>query len=301
MIKSFKITNHLGNSLYLDIRKPEDTGFLVTSVSGLTPPKAEVSESEFSTADGIDISGVRVGSRSITFTLIFYQDNNEKLTVEELRHICYEYFPVKKEIQIEITNDSGIYRTSGTIETNEITIFTIMEGAQINVICPDPYFWSKDSSTLNMWDVKPAFEFPVIFEDTVEFSTIDTSHQFDLYYNGAGDCGVTLKIYSIGSVGDIYIYDQLTNGYMKIISSRVAQKTGHPVMKGDYITINTRRGKKSASLLRNGITHNILHAISTDSEWTMLHQGLNRFAYVATSGVSNLKISIDYEVNCLGV
>lgn len=301
MIKSFKITNHLGESLFLDIRKPEDTGFLVTSVSGLTPPKVQIATSEYNSMDGCEIGSVRTEQRNITFGIIYYQDNQQKFSVEELRHRCYSFFPVKKEIQIEVTNDSGTYKTKGIVESNEITIFTIMEGSQIEVLCPDPYFWSDEKSTLRMWEVKPAFEFPVCFENTVEFSTIDMSHQFELFYSGAGECGVDIMIQAAGPVGDIYIYDQITNGAFKIASSMVSLITGGPVMKGDYITVNTRKGKKSAVLVRNGISYNILHSITTDSQWLMIRNGLNRFAYVASSGASNLRITLEYETNYWGV
>ena len=295
MIKSFKITNHRSESIYLDIRKPEDTGFLVSSVEGIAYPKVEISTSDFSSYDGSSIGSMRVEERTIVFTLIFYEDNKMKYSVEELRHLCYKYFPLKKEITIEIENDSGIYKISGYVETSEIEIFTNMEGAQITIICPDPYFVSSESKILYMYESIPMFEFPVIFEPTVEFSKLDKTHKHEIWYDGTGERGITINASFTGNVGDFYVYDEISNGYIKVVSELVTQKLG------SGLVINTRKGEKSAELIRDGVHHNILHCIDISSEWITFHQGLNIISYVATSGISNVKLFIEYETNCLGV
>lgn len=165
MIKSFKIVNHMNQILELDIRKPEDTGFLVSSVVGLTYPNAEISTSDIALFDGSILGNRRVGGRNIVITLIFYEDNRQKLSVEDLRHKCYRFFPVKEELTLYITNDSGTYWIKGYIETNEINIFTKQEGAQISIICPDPYFVRQGMDINNLVSkIVPNFSFPCSFE-----------------------------------------------------------------------------------------------------------------------------------------
>lgn len=165
MIKSFKIVNNLGESLELDIRKPEDTGFLVSSVTGLSYLQAEISTSEIALFDGSILGNRRVGKRNIVMTISFYKDNKQKLTIEELRHKCYRYFPIKQQIIFYAVNDSGTYRISGYIEANETNIFTKEESAQISILCPDPYFVRVDTDIKQLVSkIVPNFSFPCSFE-----------------------------------------------------------------------------------------------------------------------------------------
>lgn len=301
MIKSFTITNDLGESLYLDIRKPEDSGFLITSVSGLTPPKAEVSSSSLAMYDGADISSVRAEERNIVFSIVYYQENKTMESIEDLRWKSYRYFPLKKTITIEIENDKGKFKTSGVVESNEITIFSQAEGSQVSIICPDSFFWSEGTETLNLYNEIPAFQFPVEFADTVEFSILKTYPDAELYFLGAGDCGVTIEIEVLGNVQDLRFYDLITRDSFLLNSTLLHRMTGSDLKYGDHITINTRRKKKSAILIRNGITYNILSCIRVSGDWITLHAGRNRFGYTADVGYSRLRISLHYETNYLGV
>jgi len=165
MIKSFRIVNNVGESITLDIRKPEDTGFLVSSVTGLTFPKADISMSEIAMFDGATETNERVGPRNIVMGIIFYDSNKDKKTIEELRHKCYKYFPIKRQVTFYVTNDSGTYWIKGYIEANEINIFSKNEAAQISILCPDPYFVkSSDGGTAYVSNIIPNFQFPVSFE-----------------------------------------------------------------------------------------------------------------------------------------
>ena len=165
MIKSFKIVNNIGESITLDIRKPEDTGFLVSSVTGITYPKADIAMSEIAMFDGATMTNRRVGSRNIVMSIIFYDSNKDKNTIEELRHKCYRYFPIKQQVTFYVYNDSGTYWIKGYIEANETNIFSKVEAAQISIVCPDPYF-TKSTIDNNAYisNVVPNFQFPVSFE-----------------------------------------------------------------------------------------------------------------------------------------
>ena len=169
MIKSFTVTNHLGEKIFLDIRKPEATGFLISSVTGLGPINASISQSEFGMFDGAIIAGSRLGPRNIVMSIVFFEENNEKLDVESLRHKSYLYFPIKKEIELIVSNDHGDYKINGIVESNEINIFTKMEGCQISILCADPYFEKVNAqSTHYISRVVPNFSFPVSFEAIIE-------------------------------------------------------------------------------------------------------------------------------------
>ena len=161
MIKSFRIVNILGESIYLDIRRPEDTGFLVTSVTGLTPPKANVASEPLASYDGSVVGNVLVDQRNIVFSILFYEDNVKKQTIEELRHKSYKYFPLKGWVRIFVENDSGMYFIDGIVESNDPNIFSQAEGAQISIVCPEPFFCKgEDEQKTYITNIVPLFQFP---------------------------------------------------------------------------------------------------------------------------------------------
>jgi hypothetical protein len=302
MIKSFKITNPSGESLYLDIKKPEDTGFLIASVNGLASPEAEISSTEYALYDGSYIGSARVEARKIDFSVLFYEMNSNKYSVEELRHQCYRFFPIKKKIKIEVTNDSGTYKIDGYVEANETSIFTKMEGAEISVTCPDPYFTKGPENVVHLYHSVPMFEFPVKFENTIEFSRIESYPDVIVDYPGYGGQGITITIDSFGGADNPIVYELSRRLWIKINTKTLAAITGYGILAKDVFIITTEKGNKTAKLIRNGTTYNILSCIETGGEWISLEQGMNRFGYsVDGSNKNNLNVRIDYKTNYVGV
>ena len=165
MIKSFKIVNNLNQTLELDINKPENSGFLISSVTGLTYLQAEISTADIALFDGSILGNRRVGKRNIVMNIVFYEDNRQKLSIEELRHKCYKFFPIKQKVRFYVTNDSGTYWIDGYIEANETNIFTKQEGAQVSILCPDPYFVKTEADISQLVSkIIPNFSFPCSFE-----------------------------------------------------------------------------------------------------------------------------------------
>lgn len=49
MIRAITVTNYLGDSIKLDLARPEQSGFVVTSVTGLGSGKANINMTEIKT------------------------------------------------------------------------------------------------------------------------------------------------------------------------------------------------------------------------------------------------------------
>lgn len=312
MIKAFKIKNHLGESIYIDIRKPEATGFLITSVEGLGPVKAEISQTETAMFDGSLFSGCRLEPRNIVMNLLFFWDNNEKLSIEDIRHRSYMYFPVKKEIEVTVINDHGEFKINGVVETNEPPIFSDKEGTQISILCSDPYFEKEENDHLHYISrVVPNFQFPVSFEAvkeeetirqlTVEFGLIKEYPETTIKYNGDDDSGVTVIFDTYGAASNIRINRTTGQEYLELDSAKITSITGHDIQEYDHIEINTRKGKKSAVLMRNGISYNIFSAVISSEKWIHMERGDNTFTFSATSGINNLRVYLDYAERFNGV
>lgn len=232
MIQAFKITNYLDESLYLDIRRPEDTGFLVSSVEGITDPKADISSSPYAISDGEIVENIHVAERNIVMTIIFYQDNYEKKSVEELRHRCYRYFPLKKELTFYVINDSGTYWIKGYVESNEIKVFTKTEGSQISIICPDPYFTKVvDNQDIYITRTVPTFQFPVSFEAIIPDDPLAPEIDYkEIYSEYTESLIITPQNYS-QTIPTKYTYLDEDITINKVISTEEANGTGGKTIK----------------------------------------------------------------------
>ncbi len=354
MIKAFKIVNHLGESLYLDIRRPEDTGLLVASVTGLNYPKIDIASQDYSTYDGSHFGNNHVTKRNIVMDIIFYQDNKEKLDVESLRWRLQRYFLPKTELTFYVTNEHGTFWIKGVVESNEINIFSKQEAAQISILCADPYF-NKDESqkSINVGFVDPLFHFEFSIESrgfeplpqytkTVNVSggytiSADVDYKIELVsttqdlgyhviavskeaelgdlqfgrikdyprtiidYDGSVVTGITIDLEAKGPITGLRINNVTRGEYIIIDDLKLSQIVGSTIQEFDQIVIDTRKGQKSAKLIRNAKTYNILNACLPVSKWIQIQTGQNEFTFSCTTDVENVNLNVTFPVQYLAI
>ena len=302
MIKSITVTNYLGDSIKLELTNPESSGFIVKSVTGLGPGSATINTSEISTTDGSIINSARIPSRNIVLSLLLmFKD-----TVEDVRHLSYKYFPIKKKLTLEVETDSRKAKIDGYVESNDPNIFSSEEGSDISIICPDPFFYdSSTKQTVSFSSVEPAFEFPFsnesLTEPLLEFSKIIEDLDRVIFYEGDYEVGVTISVQALGEATDISFYNVDTQESMTIYTDVIEAITGAGITDKDEIVICTVRGRKSAKLIREGTATDILNAVDKDSDWFQLQRGDNRFAYTAETGRANLRVTIENDIIYEGV
>lgn len=304
MIHSITVTNYLGDSIVLELARPEQSGFIVKSVDGLGPAKGNVNTVEVSTNDGGVFNSARLNIRNPVLDLVFLETATE--TIEDIRHKSYKYFPVKKKVKLLIKTDNRVSEIDGYVEHNEPAIFSNQEGCQISIICPYPYFYSAGESNITVFSgVEPLFEFPFenesLITDLLEMGEIQNSAEQVITYNGDAEIGVTIIIYAIGEASNVTIYNAGTREVMRIDTNKLAALTGEGIVAGDEITIKTTKGDKSITLLRGGITTNILNCLDKNADWFQLVKGDNVFVYTAETGNSNLQFRIENRVIYEGV
>lgn len=304
MIKSITVTNYLGDSLVLNLARPEESGFVVKSVTGLGPGTANINTTEVSTNDGGLYNSSRLSTRNIVITLGFLW----KDSIEDVRQKSYKYFPIKKKLNLLIETDNRQAEIEGYVETNDPNIFSKEEGADISIICPNPFFYSSGadgSNTTVFYGIDPMFEFPFgnesLYDALLEMGSIQNQHEKVITYNGDAEIGVTITIHAIGEASNITIYNTGTREIMKIDTEKLSALTGSGIIAGDDIVICTVKGNKSIKLLRSGKTTNILNCLDKNADWFQLAKGDNIFAYTAQSGSSNLQFKIDNRVIYEGV
>lgn len=304
MIKSVTITNHIDESIKLDLFNPEESGFIIKSIEGLGPVKANINFKELATNDGSIDNSARLSSRNIVMSLQFM----ESPTIEETRLKSYKYFPIKRNIKFLIETDSRICETIGRVETNVPTIFSNAEGCQISILCPNPYFYSAGENGTNQtifYGTEPLFEFPFsnesLTEDLIEFGSIENRTEGTIYYDGDTEIGITIQIHAVGEAEGLVIYNTKTREIMRINDDKLKSLMGSGIQAGDEITITTSRGEKGIYMLRSGVTTNILNSLEKPIKWFQLSKGDNTFAYTASAGLTNLQFRIENKVIYEGV
>lgn len=304
MIKSITITNHVNESYKITLTRPDLSGFLISRIDGLGPPKAEIGIIDLATNDGGRYNSAKVTPRNITMDIIFH-DNEAGLSIEELRQKSYKYFPIKKQIKFMIETDERVCETYGYVESNEPVIFGERAGTSISIICPDPYFYSVNNQNTVFSGTQSLFEFP-FSNDSLDFNLIDFGEIINIpeqtvYYSGDVDVGVIIYIHAIGQVDGLTIHNITTSGIIKIDTVKLIALTGSTIIAGDDITISTVKGEKYVTLLRDGEYINILNCLDKDVDWLQLSKGDNLLLYTAEFGALNLQFRVENRVAYEGV
>lgn len=307
MIYSIVVTNYLGDRIKLELGKPDVSGFLIKSITGLGPAKANVNTTEVSTNDGSLFNSARLSQRNIVLDMVFINTVYGE-SIEDLRQKSYKYFPLKKSVELTIETDNRYVKTTGYVESNEPNIFSSQEGTQISIICPDPYLYSAGedgNNVTNFYSIDPMFEFPFSNESLDEpllvFGEIQIKTEGVITYHGDSEIGVMIYIHAIGPATNINIYNTETREVMRINTEKISSLTGKGIVASDDIVINTAKGEKSITLIREGVSYNILNCLDKNTDWFTLAKGDNIFAFTADSGVTNLQFRVENKVIYEGV
>lgn len=300
MINSVTVTNHFGDSIKLELRAPETSGFLVQRIDGLGPSSATVNTTDLATIDGSLFNSAKANSRNIVFDLKLLAAP----TIEATRQRTYKYFPIKKQVALLVETDTRSFGVIGYVESNEPNIFSKRETTQISIICPNPYFYGTVQEVL-IGGITNLFTFPFSNEsldtDILDFGTINTAQQTNIVYEGDNDTGFIIGVLAKGNIEDLVIYNAATQAFIKIDTTKLATLTGLGITTGDEIIISTVKGNKYISLIRAGETINILNALDLESTWLELVRGTNVIAYAASYGEDDVEIKIQYQTLYEGV
>lgn len=294
MLKSLTVTNPKGESLTLELARPELSGLIVKDITGLGPSKATINAQELATMDGSIYSSSRVENRNIVITLAMMWSP----TIEESRHRTYHFFPLKKKVSLRFETDVRTSEIEGYVESNDPTIFSEEESTQISIICTDPYFYETKKTENGFYGAEPMFEFPFENDSTTDpllvMSEIRLDSRAIVNYEGDIDTGVIITIHTLGDARNITLYNVDTQETMAILTDKIQTITGLAFHAGDDIEISTFKGNKYIRLLRNGRYTNIIAALDKNADWFQLSVGDNIFDYQAEEGSDNLLITFAY-------
>lgn len=278
-----KIQNSNGNILTLTGNEPQ---WQVVSITGLNPPKAQVNTTSIAGLDGAKLNSTKLETRNIVIMLRLNGN------VESNRLLLYMYFRTKDKCTFYYQNQNLDVSIQGVIESVECNLFAKGEMMQISIVCPFPYFSSINEIIADISNETGAFVFPFAIDigDPIAFSVYQSNRVTNVFNNSESETGVTIEVDILDAVNDIKIINTVTGDYIELSYSFQA---------GDRITVNTQKGQKSVSLLRNGTTTNIFGAVQRGSTFFQLAVGDNEFGYQVDSGVNDSFVFIVFRYSNL--
>lgn len=303
MIKSVTVTNSLGESAKIVLAQADpDHGFLIEKIDGLGPPKADINTTVLTTIDGTTFNSSHLNERNIVLGLLFIFAS----IIEDARLRTYQYFPIKREVELLIETDRRMGKIKGRVESNEPDIFNKLENTQISIICPDPYFYSaigsgESSTVMNNGMFEFAFENESVTEPLLEMSVIGDTLEQIVTYSGDGETGMEIHIYIKDEIKNLILYNTKTREQFGINTDRITMLTGSPLGKDDEIVISTVRGNKYLHLIRNGEVINIINAKIKGSAWLQLEKGPNPFSYSVEDGEGNVVLDFRAKIRYEGM
>lgn len=260
----------------------QNGAFTITEIQGLNPPDATINTSEVALIDGAKFNSAKLNMRTINIafaiqTSAAYNRLNVYKVLKSKQYVKLYYNGSYRQVYIE-----------GYIESIDIDYFAMKQIVTCSILCPQPYFMEAQAVVDELQSIIASFHFP--FASTADpqlvFGTINTDVALEVENDGDVDCGMIITLYARAALTNPKIFNYSTSEYIGLNYSMIA---------GDQITIDTRQGQKTATLLRNGAETNIFNYIMQGSTWLQLSAHGDAFVYeVGTGSAANLQVTFTH-------
>lgn len=257
MLTSLEVRTQQGAVLSLPLDE-SDLGFVVENLEGLDPVKATLVSSSFANMDGAQYHSSRREPRNIRLRLGLEAEGSIG-SVRELRKLLYGFLMPKTQVTLRFHLVEGEGPLDyldldilGRVESMETPLFVQEPAVEISLMCFDPDF--RDIVRVN----------------TSNFSTAGLT-ELNLNYPGTVETGVEFILKPNRDISAFTIYHRPADGTLRTLDF-----TGQ-LVAGDVVKINTSRGQKSVTRVRNGVETPMLYALSPQSNWMELQPGPNAY------------------------
>lgn len=232
---------------------------------------------------------------------IYYEEDWEASGYENL--VTYEYFETNAAkftpgvTYYEYNQEQDTYTQTEDTEYDPYKTYYINTGSNVYEAAtymdfvPGKEYYNHDDVTQTYF---PTPDYHYILEKTYYeyecytiLGDIEQAISKDINYRGEVETGVRFSVIINGDVRGLKIYkyyDKYTTGTIEIDDETIKKVAGDYLKSGDEISICTINGKKSATLIREGTTYNILNSLGKNPDWFKLDNGLNTFSYGANDG-----------------
>lgn len=254
--------------------------YSVISITGLNPPTATINTSTMPNFDGATYNSARVNTRNIVITII------PEAPVESNRVALYKFFKTKHWCRLFYKNNQRDVYIDGYVETMEFDAFSQKQQIQISILCPRPYFVGIVDAKSTLDRVVPLFELPVsIPSEGVELSKYCENEPLKVLNRGDVDAGMIFTFSFAGNTKKLTIRDKYTKQLFSV---------EYDFQPYDTLKIDTNRGNKSVTLLRNSQELNLINYMTVDSVWLQAGIGENELEVRADQGIEKIEAAVEW-------
>ena len=247
MFQSVTVTNFMGDSLELPLKWPNDAGLLISNIDGISPGNVQINSQDYATLDGGIYNSSRMETRDITIEMYYGFTPH----IESARHRAYRYFPVKTKVRLDFLTDERWLSIWGYVESNDVGIFSQQEKGLVTVVCPDPYFYERDTVVSRVGSYIPEFEFPFSNESLEEpltcFGDYGMSQIFKIDYDGDMEVGAIVRVHFNRTpvVEKLTVYDITHAKKLELNFEELKQNSTVPGFEQDgEIVLDSVKGQK---------------------------------------------------------
>lgn len=264
----------LENARGQQLELTNNPAYSIIDVDGLYPPSATINTVATANSDGSEFNSSRVNERNIVINFTI------ESPAEENRINLYKYIKSKQYIKLYYMNDVREVYIEGRVESMPIQLFDMKQKVQLSILCPFPFFKNVTDTIVHFQSIVDMFEFPFSIEsEGIAFSEVQLLVEKSIINNGDVANGVIIEMHASGLVLNPKIVNSDTNQFFAL---------NFELQAGDVITIDTRIGEKSVTLLRDGVESNIINKLVPGSAWFQMEAGDNIFVYSADEYPENL-------------
>jgi hypothetical protein len=262
------LENKIGDQLQFGAGSP----FTITDIQGLNPPYATINTSQIALIDGSKYNSAKVNPRQINLAFaIEYSAAYNRIQM-------YKVLKAKQWIRFMYTGDQRDVYIDGYIQSIDIAYFEMKQIVTVSILCPAPFFKEAQIIVNELKNIISAFHFPFASTASPQLVMGYYSNDAGITIENTGDleCGLIIELYARSAVSNPKIFNYITQDFIGV---------NYSMQTGDLITIDTRKGEKTATLLRGGVETNIFNYVMKNSTWLQLEAHGSTFVYEVTSGV----------------
>lgn len=264
---SLVLENKNGAQLTFGMGSP----YTITEIQGLNPPDATINTSQVALLDGANYNSAKVNMRQLNIAFaIEYSAAQNRVNI-------YNVLKTKQWVRMYYTGDQRDVYIDGYIQNIDITYFEMKQIVTVTILCPKPYFKAAQEIINEMSSLVNSFHFPFptadMFLNEPKFilGYLDAHSGFTIENDGDVDCGMIIELYARNNtVVNPKIFNYITGEFFGLNFS---------MQTGDVITINTNKGDRSVTLLRNGAESNLFNYVMANSTWLQLEANGSTFVY----------------------
>lgn len=272
------LENKNGDQLTFGMGSP----FTITDVQGLNPPDATINTSQIALIDGAKFNSAKINVRQINIAFaIEYSAAYNRINV-------YKVLKSKQWVRMYYTGDQRDVYIDGYIQSIDISYFDMKQMVTCSILCPSPYLKSAQVIVDELKSIVNAFHFPFSSTETPQIVFGYFSNDVGVIVENQGDveCGMIIELYARSAISNPKVYNYITQDYIGI---------NYTFQSADLITIDTRKGERSVTLLRNGVETNLFNYVMQGSTWLQLEAQGSTFVYeVGEGSLGDLMVSFKH-------